>query len=62
VAAGSWAVTLGHNLLSSADEQQAIVQPMPWEHILDLQQMESRDLLEIIREKQQTEPGSPRQY
>jgi hypothetical protein len=62
VAEGIWAVTLGHNLLSSADEQQVIVQPMSWEHILDLQQMESRDLLEIIRAKQQTEMSSPRQY
>jgi hypothetical protein len=35
---------------------------MPWEHILELQQMESRDLLEIIREKRQTELGFPRQY
>jgi multidrug efflux pump subunit AcrA (membrane-fusion protein) len=62
VAEGAWAITLGHNLLSGTDEQQAIVQPMSWEHILDLQQMESRDLLEIIRGKQQIEMGSRRQY
>ena len=32
--------------------QQAIVQPTPWEHILDLQQMQSQDLIDVIREKQ----------
>jgi hypothetical protein len=50
---GQWVVTLGHRLLASADERQAIVQPTAWEHILELQQMQSRDLLEVIREKQQ---------
>lgn len=50
---GDSVVTLGHHLLASRDEQQAVVQPTPWEHILDLQQMQSRDLLDIIREKQQ---------
>lgn len=50
---GSWAVTLGHNLLASADEQDAIVQPTPWEHVLELQQLDSRDLLDVIRAKQQ---------
>jgi RND family efflux transporter MFP subunit len=50
---GQWVVTLGHRLLASADEGQAIVQPTAWEHILELQQMQSRDLLEVIRDKQQ---------
>ncbi len=34
-------------------EQLAIVQTTPWEHILELQQMQSRDLLDIIRAKQE---------
>lgn len=51
---GDWVVTLGHHLLADSNEaQQAVVQPTPWEHILDLQEMQSRDLLEIIREKQE---------
>lgn len=51
---GDWVVTLGHHLLSDAEDgQQAIIQPTPWEHILDLQQMQSRDLLDIIQQKQQ---------
>lgn len=51
---GDWVVTLGHHLLEeSGESQQAVVQPTPWSHILDLQEMQSRDLLEIIREKQQ---------
>lgn len=56
---GRWVVTLGHHLLDDGgEEQQAIVQPTPWEHILELQQMQSRDLLDIIQEKQQqTEVG-----
>jgi HlyD family secretion protein len=49
---GNWVVTLGHHLLAN-EEQQAIVQPTPWEHILDLQLLQSRHLIEIIREKQQ---------
>jgi RND family efflux transporter MFP subunit len=57
---GSWVVTLGHNLLANADEQPAIVQPTAWEHILELQGMQSRDLLEIIRARQQPEMGAPR--
>jgi RND family efflux transporter MFP subunit len=30
----------------------AVIQPTPWEHILRLQQMQSRDLLELIRTRQ----------
>jgi hypothetical protein len=54
VESGDWVVTLGHNLLTGADEQPAIVQPTPWEHILELQSMESLDLLEIIRAKEES--------
>lgn len=50
---GDWVVTMGHNLLTGDADQQAIIQPTPWEHIMDLQQMQSRDLLDIIREKQE---------
>jgi multidrug efflux pump subunit AcrA (membrane-fusion protein) len=60
VQAGDWVVTLGHNLLTSTDEQPAIVQPTPWEHILGLQNMQSRDLLEVIRAKQQSNDGGSR--
>lgn len=50
---GDWVVTLGHHLLAnSTGEQQAIVQPTPWDHILELQQLQSRDLLDVIAEKQ----------
>ena len=47
-----WVVTLGHHLLATRSEAQAIIQPTPWDHILGLQEMQSRDLLDIIREKQ----------
>jgi len=50
---GDWVVTIGHNLLRSEDTQQAIVQPTPWDHILDLQHMQSRDMLDIVRQKQE---------
>ena len=50
---GDWVVTIGHNLLRSEETQKAVVQPTPWDHILDLQQMQSRDLLHIIRQKQE---------
>jgi HlyD family secretion protein len=50
---GDWVVTLGHHLLSASAGEQAIIQPTPWEHIMDLQQMQSRDLLDVIRAKQE---------
>jgi HlyD family secretion protein len=50
---GDWVVTIGHNLLDNQDEQLALVQTTPWEHILELQQMQSSDLLDIIRAKQE---------
>ena len=60
VEAGDWVVTLGHQLLSNDAEQQAIVQPTPWEHILDLQGLQSRHLIDVIRDKQrQSEAQGP---
>ncbi len=50
---GEWVVTLGHHLLASSDEQKVMVHPTPWAHILDLQALDNRDLLDIIRTKQQ---------
>jgi RND family efflux transporter MFP subunit len=49
---GDWVVTIGHHLLVNSNSDQAIVQPTPWDHILDLQQMESGDLLDVIAAKQ----------
>ena len=46
----SWVVTLGHNLLLRG-AQEAHVRPVDWDHIIDLQQLQSRDLFDIIREK-----------
>jgi HlyD family secretion protein len=46
----AWVITLGHNLLLRG-ENQANVRPVDWDHILNLQQMQSRDLFDIIREK-----------
>lgn len=46
----AWVVTLGHNLLLRGDSQ-ANVRPVDWNHILNLQQIQSRDLFDIIREK-----------
>jgi len=49
----TWVVTLGHNLLLRGAEQ-ANVRPVDWDHILNLQQMQSRDLFDIIQEKMAT--------
>jgi RND family efflux transporter MFP subunit len=49
---GDWVVTLGHDLLSARDAARAVIQPTPWEHIMSLQRMQSRDLLSVIRDKQ----------
>ncbi|TVQ74564.1 MAG: efflux RND transporter periplasmic adaptor subunit [Balneolaceae bacterium] len=46
----TWVVTLGHNLLLRGAER-ANVRPVDWDHILNLQQMQSRDLFDIIQEK-----------
>ncbi|HEY8520719.1 MAG TPA: efflux RND transporter periplasmic adaptor subunit [Gammaproteobacteria bacterium] len=50
---GQWVVTVGHHLLSSGDANQAVVQPTPWDHIMRLQRMQSRDLLEMIERRQE---------
>lgn len=60
VSEGDWVVTLGHDLLANADMQQAIVRPTSWSHILELQQLESRDLLQIIEQKQQQNEAAGR--
>jgi RND family efflux transporter MFP subunit len=49
---GQWVVTVGHHLLASSESSQAVVQPTPWDHIMRLQQMQSRDLLDVIRRRQ----------
>ncbi len=49
----TWVVTLGHNLLLRGEEQ-ANVRPVDWDHILNLQQMQSRDLFDMIQEKMAT--------
>ncbi len=46
----AWVITLGHNLLLRG-ETQANVRPVDWDHILNLQQIQSRDLFDIIQEK-----------
>jgi HlyD family secretion protein len=46
-----WVVTLGHNLLTTRDASRAVIRITEWDHILNLQQMQSRDLLDLIREK-----------
>ncbi|MCH8494681.1 MAG: efflux RND transporter periplasmic adaptor subunit [Balneolales bacterium] len=43
-------VTLGQNLLSDGSET-ARVRQVEWDHILNLQQMQSRDLIRIIQER-----------
>jgi multidrug efflux pump subunit AcrA (membrane-fusion protein) len=48
-----WVVTVGHELLSRNDTGKAVIQPTPWEHIMRLQQMQTRDLLDLIQSKQE---------
>lgn len=50
IPADSWVVTLGHNLLLRGSEE-ANVRPVEWDHIIDLQELQSRDLFEIIEQK-----------
>jgi RND family efflux transporter MFP subunit len=50
--AGQWVVTVGHQLLAGNDSGQAVIQPTPWEHIVRLQQMQTRDLLDLVQRKQ----------
>jgi RND family efflux transporter MFP subunit len=53
LAADDWVVTVGHELLANNDTGKAIIQPTPWEHIMRLQEMQTRDLLDVIRRKQE---------
>ena len=50
---GDWVVTLGHHLLEGNETGQALIQPTPWDHIMRLQQMQTRDLLDLIRSRQE---------
>lgn len=50
---GDWVVTIGHYLLSSQGSTKAQVQATDWNHILQLQQVQNRDLLETIMRKDQ---------
>jgi RND family efflux transporter MFP subunit len=59
VESGEWVVTLGHHLLSSGEAGQALIQPTPWDHIMRLQQMQTRDLLNIIRARQDALESEP---
>ena len=49
---GQWVVTVGHHLLTADEVGRAIVQPTPWDHIMRLQQMQTRDLLDLIQTRQ----------
>jgi hypothetical protein len=53
IEAGQWVVTVGHELLSRNETGKAVIQPTPWEHIMRLQQMQTRDLLDVIQRKQE---------
>jgi RND family efflux transporter MFP subunit len=55
---GQWVVTVGHELLSRNETGRAVIQPTPWEHIMRLQQLQTRDLLDLIQRKQE-EAGEP---
>ncbi len=51
----SWVITLGQNLLlRGADE--ANIRPVEWSHIINLQELQSRDIFEIIRKKLANQP------
>jgi len=54
---GQWVVTVGHELLSRNDTGKAVIQPTPWDHIMRLQQMQTRDLLDLIQRKQENAAG-----
>ncbi len=46
----SWVVTLGQNLLVRGSDE-ANVRPVDWDHIINLQEIQSRDLFDIIENK-----------
>lgn len=49
---GQWVVTVGHHLLSTSEGGRALIQPTPWDHIMRLQQLQTRDLIEVIKTRQ----------
>jgi RND family efflux transporter MFP subunit len=53
---GTHIVTLGHNLLVDGGKTTR-VKMVDWDHILDLQQMQSRDLIKIIQQKNNLKTG-----
>ncbi|MCH8557795.1 MAG: efflux RND transporter periplasmic adaptor subunit [Balneolia bacterium] len=57
IEAGDLVVTIGQNLLASGREE-ARVRVITWDRILELQQLQSRDLLDMIREKLAEQNGN----
>lgn len=53
VEAGDWIVTVGQNLLTG-DINQTRARLISWDRMMELQQMQSRDLFQIIDQKQQS--------
>lgn len=53
---GTHIVTFGHNLLVDGGKTTR-VKMVEWDHILDLQQMQSRDLIKIIQQKNNLKTG-----
>lgn len=47
----SWTVTVGQYLLASRDNGKATIHATDWNHILEMQTMENRDLLQTILEQ-----------
>lgn len=52
---GDWVITVGQNLISSADDQRvdARVRPMTWSRLMSLQRLQDTDLLHRVLERQQ---------
>lgn len=57
IEAGDLVVTIGQNLLASGREE-ARVRVISWDRILELQQLQNRDLLDMIREKLAEQNGN----
>ncbi|MCC5933600.1 MAG: efflux RND transporter periplasmic adaptor subunit [Candidatus Cyclonatronum sp.] len=55
---GDLVVTIGQNLLASGREE-ARVRVTSWDRILELQQLQNRDLLDLIRQKLANTNGNP---
>lgn len=58
IESGDYVVTLGQNLLASGREN-ARIRVIEWERMIELQEMQSRDLLQMIRDKLVTRNGGP---